>query len=74
MSSYSDVKAQIAKLEKQAEELFRKEVAGVIAKAKALIQAYGLTAADLGLTEQSAVKQDVTKRAGVAKYRDPLSG
>lgn len=74
MSSYSTVKAQIAKLEKQAEDLFRKEVVGVIAKAKALINEYGLTAADLGLAGESAVKQKLPKPAGVAKYRDPVSG
>ena len=40
--------AQIAALQAQAETLRRKEVVGVIAKAKDAIAHYGLTAADLG--------------------------
>lgn len=40
--------AQIAALQAQAETLRRKEMVGVIAKAKDAIAHYGLTAADLG--------------------------
>lgn len=75
MSTYSDVKAQIAKLEKQAAELFKKEVAGVIEKVKALVKEYGLTAADLGFTETASVRRKAAaKTVGVAKYRDPATG
>lgn len=77
MSTYSDVKAQIVKLEKQAAELFKKEVAGVISTIQAQIKEYGLTAADLGLagrTTTSTRKKASTKPAGVPKYRDPISG
>jgi DNA-binding protein H-NS len=77
MSTYSDVKAQIAKLEKQAADLFKKEVASVITKIRTLIKEYGLTAADLGLTGK-AIRVTKTKTsakpAGVPKYRDPVSG
>ena len=77
MSTYRDVKAQIAKLEKQAADLFKKEVAGVVAKIQALIKEYGLTAADLGLTgkaTRATRKKASAKPAGVPKYRDPVSG
>ena len=74
MSTYSDVKAQIAKLEKQAAELFKKEVAGVIEQVKALVKEYCLTAADLGFAEAPTVRRKaVAKTVGVAKYRDPVT-
>jgi DNA-binding protein H-NS len=76
MSSYRDVKAQIAKLEKQAADLFKKEVADVIAKVKGLVKEYGLTAADLGLAGKAVItrtRKSAPKPAGVAKYRDPIS-
>jgi DNA-binding protein H-NS len=81
MATYSSLKSQIAKLEKQAADLYKKEVAGVAAKVRALVQEYGLTAADLGFTGKPAkgarktrqVKTEV-KTAGVPKYRDPSSG
>ena len=75
MSTYSNVTAQIARLEKQAADLFKKEVAGVIARARALIDEFGLTAADLGFAvAKTAPTQASTKPARVAKYRDPVSG
>jgi DNA-binding protein H-NS len=83
MRTYSAIKAEIAKLEKQAEALRKKEVAGVIAKIKEAIAAYALTAADLGFgrgaatatgtsTARSTKKTSAT--VGVAKYRDPKTG
>ncbi len=81
MATYSSLKSQIAKLEKQAVDLYKKEVAGVAAKVRALIQEYGLTAADLGFTGKPAKAarkprqaKAVAKTAGVPKYRDPVSG
>jgi len=83
MKTYSAIKAEIAKLEKQAEALRKTEVAGVIAKIKEAITAYALTAADLGFG-RSAVKAAPVPKAknskktsttiGVAKYRDPKTG
>lgn len=83
MKTYSAIKAEIAKLEKQAEALRKTEVAGVIAKIKEAIAAYALTAADLGLG-RGAAKSTRTSTArsgkktgttiGVAKYRDPKTG
>jgi DNA-binding protein H-NS len=48
------LKAQIAKLQAQAEALRSKEVAGVVARIREAIVQYGLTAADLGLGSTKA--------------------
>ena len=82
MTSLRNIKAQIAKLEKQASDLLKKEVAGVIVKVRSLIDEYGLTVEDLGLTGKAAkaVKATRKKKAATAKpagspsYADPVSG
>lgn len=81
MTTYRDVKAQIAKLEKQASDLFKKEVEGVVAKVRGLISEYGLNAADLGLTgkarkvvKATRKKTAAAKPAGVPLFVDPASG
>jgi DNA-binding protein H-NS len=45
--TYSQVKRQIAKLQREADALKKKEVVGVVARIKEAIQHYELTAADL---------------------------
>jgi DNA-binding protein H-NS len=47
--TYSDLLAEIEQLKQQAEEVRRHEVQEVIARIKAAIAFYGLTAEDLGL-------------------------
>ena len=74
MSDYKSIKAQIAKLEKQAEELRKKEIKGVILKIQGHIQEYGLTAQDLGFKTVAPAKKLKTGSVLAAKYRDPLSG
>lgn len=79
MTTYRDVKAQIAKLEKQAADLFKKEVTDVIAGIRSTIAEYGLTAADLGFGSASKkAKSPAGKRTKkvplTPKYRDPVSG
>ncbi len=84
MTSYRDVKAKIAKLEKQAEELFKKEVSAVIKTIQGLMHQYGLTPDDIAKRAiavsstkgpKPAVKKIKTaKPASVPKYRDPVSG
>jgi DNA-binding protein H-NS len=82
MKTYSAIKAEIAKLEKQAQALRKTEVAGVIAKIKEAIAAYALTAADLGLgrgakaarTGAAKPGKKTSTTIGVAKYRDPKTG
>lgn len=80
MKTYQAVRAQIAKLEKQAEELRRNELKTIIAQVRQVVADYGLTAADLGLAGgragRVARKAPVraSRSAGVAKYRDPKTG
>jgi DNA-binding protein H-NS len=78
MPTYQELMAQIAELQQQAEETRRTEVALAITDIKEKIVAYGLTAADLGLTD--GVKGNSTGRTRrsrgtvAVKYKDPVSG
>ena len=77
--SYSQLMKQIDNLQREAEELRRKEVAGVVDRIKEAIAAYGLTASDLGLSAArapkaaKAAKKKVGRKPGrpaAAKFRD----
>lgn len=77
--SYSQLIKQIDSLQREAEEVRRKEIAGVIERIKEAIKAYNLTAADLGLsggTRKPRAVKPVAKRAGrkagraQVKFRD----
>jgi DNA-binding protein H-NS len=85
MKTYSQIQAEIAKLEKQANAARKGEVAGVVKKIKDAIAAYGLTAQDLGFSGKAAATAPSKRAAkaskngkpttvGVAKYRDPATG
>ncbi|MBX3604041.1 MAG: H-NS histone family protein [Piscinibacter sp.] len=81
MKSYKALRAQIAKLEQQAETIRRTEVKAVIAQLKKTISQYGLTAEELGLggggkakAVRGARKTAARRSAGAPKYRDPKSG
>ena len=82
MKTYADIKAEIAKLEKRAEDARKAEIAGVVGRIKEAISAYGLTAADLGLGRAASSRAKPVKAAkstgrpaiGVARYRDPATG
>lgn len=80
MKTYQAVRAEIAKLEKKAEELRRQELKTIVAQVRQVIADYGLTAADLGLAgarARAAVRKApvrASRSAGVAKYRDPKTG
>ncbi len=50
MATYTQIQAQIQKLQKEAEALRKRELSETIANIKKAIQAFGLTAEDLGLT------------------------
>ena len=50
MSSYTQLQAQIEKLQKEAEAARKREIAETIANIKHAIKTFGLTAEDLGLT------------------------
>lgn len=76
----AQLKKEIATLTREAEKLQRKEVEGVIARIKEAIEAYGLTAADLGLGggkrgpkaagRKVAAKRGRKKPDGEVKFRD----
>ena len=73
MSSLKDLLSQIETLQNQVAEVRQKEVGDAIAKVRAMIDEYQLTASDVfpgGKTKSS------TKKTGkvAAKYRDPLTG
>lgn len=82
MATLSQLQNQIAKLEAQASQIKKKEVASVIAKIKDAITVYGLTAADLGLGakgpkagaatagRKSSAKKGRKAKAGKMKYQD----
>jgi DNA-binding protein H-NS len=82
MKTYKDVTAEIERLKAKAEGLRKSEMAGVIGRIKDAIAAYGLTAADLGLSagapkrasKGAAPTTPTASSIGVAKYRDPASG
>jgi DNA-binding protein H-NS len=83
MKTYQAVRAEIAKLEKQAEELRRNELKTIIAQVRQVVADYGLTAADIGLAGaragragRAARKAPVraSRSSGVARYRDPKTG
>ena len=62
--SYAQIQKQIETLQKQAELARKQEIAGVVARIKGAIDAYSLTAADLGFSSS-------TKRAGTAAKSKP---
>lgn len=80
MKTYSAPKAQIDKLEKQAEAIRQKEVSKVVAELKKTIAEYDLSAADLGLSAggrtmpQRKARRAVAVTVGEPKYRNPQTG
>jgi len=73
MESIQELLAQKAALEKKIAEAQRTAKADAIAKVKALMAEYGLTAADLSGKASGAPKADTGKKVA-AKYRDPATG
>jgi DNA-binding protein H-NS len=73
MTSIQDLLAQKAALEKQIAEAQRAARADAIAKVKALMAEYGLSAADLAGKAPAAPKAEGGKKVA-AKYRDPATG
>lgn len=85
MKTYMAVKSEIARLEREAEALRKREISGVVTQIRKAIVEYGLTAADLGFGRKTgAGRKAAAKTAGkarrgrrsvgVAKYRDPATG
>jgi DNA-binding protein H-NS len=73
LSQYTDLKAQIARLQAQAEEVRRNELEAVVADIRKKIDEYGLTAQDLGLTLVRRGRPP-KKEPLPPMYRDPKSG
>ncbi|MCC8402181.1 H-NS histone family protein [Paraburkholderia sp. MMS20-SJTN17] len=74
MSQYADLKAQIARLQAQAEEARRTEIDTVVADIRQKIAEYGLTAQDLGFAVAAKRGRPPKKAPLPAKYQDPKSG
>lgn len=74
MKSYQAVKAEIAKLERRAEALRRRELKAVIAQIRKTMEQYGLSAADLGNAKGRPGRRAATRAVAAPKYRDPASG
>lgn len=68
-AQHDDLAARIAELQKQAEEAWREEVAGVVGRIKEAIVRYGLTAADLGLRAQARAGATKARRRRAAEVR-----
>jgi DNA-binding protein H-NS len=76
--SYAQIKKQIDQLTQKAEQLRQQEIAGVVSRIKEAIDAYGLTAQDLGLSPRakktgkaaSTKGQPKAKRPAAVKFRD----
>ena len=63
------IEAEIEKLKREADSIRASEIAEVVAKIKAAIDAYGLTAADLGLASRPGRKPAGGKAARPAAKR-----
>jgi len=74
MSQYSELKAQIARLQAQAEDARRAEVAEVIAMIRERIEEYGLSAEDLGFATAARRGRPPKKAPLPPRYRDPKTG
>src|SRR5881409_936458 len=75
--TYAQIQKQIQALSREAEQVKRKEVDGVVARIKEAIAVYGLTAGDLGLTGARVSKAGPGKKRGAkskgaaaVKFRD----
>lgn len=71
MPTYKELKAEISKLQKSAEEAKSREIKKAIEQARDLIETYDMTAEQLGLIAAKPVKPKVITPP---KYRDPASG
>jgi DNA-binding protein H-NS len=82
----AQINEQIAKLQKQADEVRAKEISGVVARMKEAIAHYSLTPEDLGFTKRSSKapaaahrratqkgrRKGAKKPVGAVRYRDEL--
>lgn len=62
MTKLTDIQAQIEKLQKQADEIRRKEFDAVLADIQEKIRMYGITAEDLGFGEPKDMRSVVAPK------------
>ena len=75
MPSYTDLLNQIEGLKKQAAEQRKKEISAVVADIKKKMVEFGITAADLGLSEKTRAGRKVARKGvSKAKYKNPATG
>ena len=75
MTTLQDLIAQKEALEAQIAVQRQTELANAIAQVKSLVEAHGLTAADVfGTTTRRAKSSEKVTNKVAAKYRDPVSG
>jgi len=75
MATLQELIAQKEALEAQIAETRQGELSEAIAQVKALVEAHGLTAADIfGGSVRSAKSGEKKTSKVAAKYRDPISG
>ncbi|MGA3250242.1 MAG: H-NS histone family protein [Paraburkholderia sp.] len=74
MSQYAELKAQIARLQAQADDARRTELGNVIEEIRGKIAEYGLTAQDLGFAVAARRGRPPKKAPLPPKYQDPKSG
>lgn len=72
MSRFKELQAQIAALQKEAEEARKQEIASVVAEIKAKMAEYGITVDDLSSSGRGKGRRKAA--SGVAKYRNPATG
>jgi DNA-binding protein H-NS len=72
MASYQDLLKQREALEKQIAEARQRETADAVAKVRALMTEYGLTASDVFPSGKTRSAKPTAKVA--PKYRDPATG
>ena len=72
MSTYAEIKAQIAELENKAKEARSAELASAKAQIAEIMQTYGLTINDLG--NSAKPKATKARQPVPAKYRDTATG
>lgn len=74
MSQYAELKAQIEKLQAQANEARRAELVNVIAEIRQKITEFGLSGSDLGFFDSPRRGRPPKKAPLPPKYQDPKSG
>lgn len=67
MKTYNEIRAEIMRLEKEAEEIHQREVAQVINEIKKKMSDYGISLSQLGMKES---KKKIVK----PKYHNPVTG